>query len=112
MIQQPIPIADASRLANLCVTYLRVPSEVLGYPGDTRTLVVTPELTAAEQTTYARLLAIARSTIPAITPAEWQAIEPDIAGLRTYRAIATPTLAQTVLAVKAQSRILRALLRD
>ena len=39
-------------------------------------------------------------------------MQPDIDGLRTYQGLASPILAQTVQAVKAQSRILRALLKN
>jgi hypothetical protein len=50
--------------------------------------------------------------VTGIDPDEWEAIESDIAGLKTYQGIASPTAAQTAQAVKAQSRILRAILRD
>lgn len=107
------PNETARRLHDLCAIHLRAPD---GSATDGTTglpiLDFTPPLSGPEQATYDRLLRIARSTIPAITPAEWEALEPDIAGLVTYQGLATPTLAQTVLAVKAQSRILRALLRD
>ena len=103
----------AQRARDLCVLYLRAPD---GYATDDATgnpiLTFTPVLTPGEQTTYNRLLNLAKSLVDGITPAEWQAIEPDIAGLVTYQGLASPTLAQTVLAVKAQSRILRALLRN
>lgn len=75
------------------------------------TFTFTPDLTAPELVTFNRLVSVARSPI-GITPAEWQAIQPDIDGLQTFQGIATPTLVQTVAAVKAQSRILRALLRS
>lgn len=107
------PDETAHRLYLLCVAYLRRPvgiatDDVSGLP----VVEFTPALSGPEQTIYDRLLRIARSTIPSITPAEWEALEPDIDGLRTYQGLPSPTLAQTVLAVKAQSRILRALLRD
>jgi hypothetical protein len=92
---------------------LRLPSDNQGAPESaTRTLVYTPDLTAAEQATFDRLLAVARSHVAGISPAEWQALEPDIAGLRTYLGTATPTAAQTTSATKAIIRVLRALLRD
>lgn len=47
-----------------------------------------------------------------LTPAERNAIQSDIDGLVTYQGLSSPTLAQTVQAVKAQSRILRAILRS
>jgi len=86
---------------------LRLP-ENQGVPGAAqRTLVWTPDLTSAEQV----LLKNAGSAV-FLTAAEAAAIQPDIDGLVTYQGIANPTLAQTVLAVKAQSRILRAILRS
>jgi hypothetical protein len=49
---------------------------------------------------------------PASRLAEWQALEPDIAGLKSYLGVATPTAAQTASATKAIIRVLAALLRD
>jgi hypothetical protein len=107
------PDAYASRVVALCRLYLREPS---GYATDGITelpiVTFTPALSSGEQATYDRIVNLAKALIDGITPAEWQAIEPDIAGLITYQGLASPTLAQTVLAVKAQSRILRALLRN
>ena len=105
--------AYAYRVVALCRLYLRDPN---GFATDDTTgdplITFVPPLTAGEQTLYNRLLNLAKSLVEGITVAEWQAIEPDIAGLITYQGLASPTLAQTVLAVKAQSRILRALLRN
>ena len=105
--------AYAMRVVALCRIYLRDPN---GFATDDITndpiITFVPPLTSVEQTTYNRLLNLAKSLVDGITFAEWQAIEPDIAGLVTYQGLASPTLAQTVLAVKAQSRILRALLRN
>lgn len=50
-----------------------------------RTCTWTPDLTAAEQTALARLLALARSRVPGISPAEWDALDPVIADMRTLR---------------------------
>lgn len=86
---------------------IRLP-ENQGAPGvATRTFVWTPDLTANEQT-------ILRAALGAVslTTDERTGLQADIDGLITYQGIATPTLAQTVLAVKAQSRILRAILRS
>jgi hypothetical protein len=86
---------------------LRLP-ENQGAPGSSqRTLVWTPDLSAAEQI----LLRNAGSAV-SLTDAERNAIQSDIDGLVTFAGIATPTLAQTAAAVKAQSRILRAILRS
>jgi hypothetical protein len=101
----------ANRLAMLCDAYLRSP---VGSHFDAGRFVFEfdPSLTAPEQATYNRLRSIAYSNLPSITPAEWQGLEADVALLKTYQNVATPTLAQTVAATKAQSRILRAILRD
>lgn len=77
-----------------------------------RTLIYTPDLTVAEQALFDRLVNLSKSLVEGITPAEWQAIEPDIQGLQTYQNLASPTLAQTIQAVKAQSRILRAIIKN
>jgi hypothetical protein len=50
--------------------------------------------------------------VPGISLAEWQALEPDIAGLKSYLGTASPTAAQTASATKAIIRVLAALLRD
>jgi len=114
----PSPVGDAedairwqrmSDIKRLCAVYLRAPSDVTD-DGTTLALVFTPDLTAPQSAILDRLIAL--SGLMRITPAEWQAIEPDIAGLVTYQGLANPTLAQTVLAVKAQSRILRAIIRN
>lgn len=78
----------------------------------TATITFTPDLTAAETATLSDMVGAYHTRDLSLTLAEYRAIKPDLAGLRTYAGIASPTLAQTVSAVKAQSRILRALLRD
>ena len=105
------PDGDTNRLVALATLYLRAPAS--WYLEDGAPVVVfDPPLSGAEQAIYDRLPRIARSLITGITPAEWEALEPDIAGLVTYQGLPSPNLAQTVMAVRAQSRILRALLRD
>lgn len=92
---------------------LRSPETVLWDQATlTATFRFTPDLTASEAATFADLLATVRTRDVQLTPAEYQAIKPDIALLRTFAGINSPTLAQTAAATKAQSRILRALLRD
>jgi hypothetical protein len=98
-------------IQSLCALYLR-PCSLEGDPVNGVSFVFVPALSPAEQTLFDRIRRLARSAVTGITPAEWEALEPDIAGLVTYQGLASPTLAQTVLAVKAQSRILRAMLRD
>ena len=104
----PLPVDYV--VQNLCAQYLR-PCELVSDNAGT-SYVFTPPLSAAEQTTLNRIVKIANAAVVGITPAEWQALEPDIDGLITYQGLPTPTLAQTVLAVKAQSRILKAILRS
>lgn len=100
-------------LLALCALYLR-PGELMGDPETgVYTLVFVPPLSQAEQSTFAEIQAMAKFGITNdLTLAEFQTIRPDIAGLQTFQNLASPTLAQTVQAVKAQSRILRALLRN
>jgi hypothetical protein len=107
----PDPMAE--RAADLCRLYLRAPDSIAtdsvsGAP----ILNFVPALTAGEQTTLTRILNLAKSLVTGITVDEWQALEPDIAGLVTYQGLASPTLSQTVSAVKAQSRILRAIIKN
>lgn len=47
-----------------------------------------------------------------LTPAERNALEDEIDGLRTYFGLASPTNAQSVAAIKAIIAVLRAVLRD
>ena len=104
-----VPAGLEQRVVGLCVAYsFRPISPVIG----DGTLTWDPDLTAAEQTQVTRIIKLATSLVQGISPDEWAAIEPDIAGLQTFAGIATPTLAQTVQAVKAQSRILRALIKN
>ena len=106
----------ASRVFRLCNLYLRQPADAIQatmtFDADGPVFPFDPPLSPAEQVTYRRIVKLATSLVEGITLTEWEALEPDIAGLVTYQGLANPTLAQTVLAVKAQSRILRALLRN
>lgn len=65
-----------------------------------------------DQAVLGPILQFWRSGITGITFAEWQALDNDLSGLRTYQGVASPTLAQTVAATKAQNRVLAAILRD
>jgi hypothetical protein len=96
------------RVYLLAKTYVR--EGVIDWDASPRTITFTPNLTAPEGTVLQRLVTL--TGILRITPAEWEVLEPDIAGLQTYQNLPSPTLAQTVLAVKAQSRILKAMLRS
>ena len=64
---------------------LRLPTTNLGpLSSATRELVYDPDLSPAEQAIYDRLVRVVRSPV-SITPAEWEAIESDIAAYRTFR---------------------------
>lgn len=94
---------------------LRIPSfDVIGSGSltpATATATWTPDLTPAEQATLDTVRSLAVGSV-LITPAERQVIDSDIQLLVTFQGLASPTLAQTVAAVKSQSRILRAILRS
>lgn len=103
---------DRRRIADIvlaCHDAGRGPNAV-DYDGTTLTLTFLPDLTAAEVTALTNRVRAAST--PLLTQAERDAIQADIDGLITYQGLASPTLAQTVSAVKAQSRILRAILRS
>lgn len=106
-----IDYAGATRIVELCRLYLRAPQDCSMANGVV-TFNFVPPLTTAEEATFARIVNLSKSLVPGITADEWAAIQPDIDGLVTYQGLASPTLAQTVLAVKAQSRILRAILKN
>jgi hypothetical protein len=72
---------------------------------------IEPDLNPQEAARFDELVADARARIR-FTPAEMDALRPDIAGLRTYLALDPPTAAQTVAATKAIIRVLRAIFRD
>lgn len=87
----------------------------------TATYLFTPDLTAGEAQTFADLVATFRTHDVAITPAEYQAIKPSLATLRTQRQRTDAqwnalTAAQRDTQLIAWSRaitdVLRALLRD
>jgi hypothetical protein len=103
-------MADPYALLGLCQQYLREPSR-MDASTVPPTLTFAPALSAAEQATYADLLLMYRFGV-SVTLAEWQAIKPDAALLRTFAGIASPTLAQTAAATKAQSRILAVIVRS
>lgn len=117
-----IPDETAHRLYLLCDLYLRRPDGI-ATDGVTELPIVDfdPPLSGPEQLVYARLVKLVRSTIPGITPAEWQALEPDLAAMRTFRQQSqaefmalTATQRDRALfdVVNAQTNVLRALLRD
>lgn len=99
----------AKALAALCRTYLREPARF--YADDAGVPVVewSPPLSAAEQAILDDLKAMARLRITGLTLAEYQALKPTLAGLATYRDLASPTNAQSVAAIKGIIDVLRAL---
>lgn len=102
---------NATRIVELCRIYLRAPVDCSS-SGGVVTFNFVPALSVQEEATFARIVNLSKSLIQGITADEWAAIQPDIDGLVAYQNLANPTLAQTVLAVKAQSRILRAILKN
>jgi len=69
------------------------------------------DLTPSQAARFADIVAIAHSKVE-LDPTDFTAIKADIQTLIAFQAIATPTLAQTVAATKAQTRVLRAMLRN
>jgi hypothetical protein len=85
------------------------PCSLIQIDGLTIVLWFDPDLLPAE---VAALDEVIRAVKTELTRAERNAIQSDIDLLIAYQGVATPTLAQTAAATKAQSRILRALLRS
>ena len=108
MITNPSP--DDFSLIDLISQLIRPPTERYLENGEL-VMIFEPPLTPAEQVRVERFRGLLRSAVR-LTPDEWDTLAPEIDGLRTYHGLATPTQAQTVLAVKAIIRVLRALLRD
>jgi hypothetical protein len=111
MSTHAFPLGDRRRLQDIvlaCHDAGRAPTSV-DYDGTTLTLTFTPDLTAAEVT---RLGEFVRAYESLLTPTERNGIQADVDLLVTFQGIASPTLAQAVAAIKAQGRILRAILRS
>lgn len=100
----------ANRAFDLCVGQLRAPTDMTD-DGTNFSLTFTPDLTAGELTTFSRLVQIASASTE-ITPTEWAAITSDVATVKAFVGIATPTAAQSNAALKATIRVLGALLRS
>ena len=99
----------AERVRLLCIQYLgREP--VVTDDGTTLSVVFTPDLTAAQATTLARIVKI--SGFGVITPDELGAVEASVTTVKAYLNIASPTNAQTANALKALIRIVGVVLRD
>lgn len=108
-VANPTTATGYDGLLEAVTSAIRQPAEVRRDPV---VYVFTPDLTSAEAATFADIVATFRTRDVELTPAEYVAIKSDIALLKTFAGINSPTLAQTAAATKAQSRILRALLRD
>lgn len=96
---------------------VRQVSPILGLPSVTGPDLVTGDITLAWETQLTPgqvtgLTELARAAKTGLSRAERNGMQPDVDLLVTFQGIASPTLVQTVAAVKAQSRILRALLRS
>jgi hypothetical protein len=97
----------------LLESYLRVPTSLSRDPATgTVTGTFDPPLSAPEQALLASLFTLAKSRVGGLTPAEWDAIQPDAAACRTYLGLATPTAAQSAAALKSLIRIVAVLLRQ
>jgi hypothetical protein len=106
-VSHPVPGRDRDAFVRLCETTLRRPALVIE---DGQVVAIfLPELTAAEQDVYDDLLRLHRSRL-GLTPSEFLGLKDDLAGLRTYHGLASPTAAQTAAATKALIRVLRAIL--
>jgi hypothetical protein len=96
-------------------TVLRAPTAWSADATSGVVLTFTPDLTAGETTTLATFMSdistMAKFGVT-LTLAEWQSVKPDAQLLKAYAGVASPTLAQTVAAVKAQSRILSVIIRS
>lgn len=105
---QPPSVEQLERLRAETIAANR-PASLVVVDGSSITIWFTPDLSPAE---VAVLDDVVRALKTDLTRQERNAIQSDIDLLVTYQGIASPTLAQTAAATKAQSRILRALLRS
>ena len=72
---------------------------------------LTAEQRATAQDIANDLAVLARSGVK-LSLAEWRAIKADIAGLKAYLGVASPTAAQTAAATKAIIRVLGTIIRE
>lgn len=107
----PLEVLSLQYLGRVADHWISGSGELSPFPGSGLTPVFVPPLTTAEQATLADLQTMARFGVT-LTLAEWQSIKTDAASLKTYNGIASPTLAQTVAATKAQNRILATIIRS
>jgi hypothetical protein len=104
-----LPILRARLLRDL-----RAPSGVVFANGPEQpptALEFTPDLTIGETTTLAQIIGASAKSFD-LTPGEYQAIKDEAAALAAYLGAASPTAAQTVTALKALIRVVRAIVRE
>lgn len=99
-------------LLQLADKYLRPPDSTTPDPvTGVCSFTFVPPLTPAEVQIGQDLDAMANLGLQAITLAEFQARKADVASLKQYMALATPTAAQTQAAFKALVRVVGSMLR-
>jgi hypothetical protein len=108
-MQSPLSLVG-EQLVQAMTARGRPPSEWYAEDG-VDVILFDPPLTVEEQATFDALSSLSRSAVQ-VTPEEWAGLQTEIDGLRTYHGLATPTNAQSVAAIKAIIRVLRAILRD
>jgi len=105
--------AGPSGLLELVTAQIRKPDQVTFDAANGQVVYTfTVDLTAAEVQTFADCVGTTRTRNVSITLAEYRAIRGDLANLRTFLGLATPTAAQTAAATKSVIRVLAALLRS
>lgn len=98
-----------ARVKRLCFQYLgREPS--VADNGTTVSVTFTPDLSAADLNTLIAIVHI--SGIGVVTPAEYVAVSGDVANLKAYLGLTSPTNAQSVAAIKSLIRVLGVIVRD
>ncbi len=105
---------DLATLRILIARYLREPSGVLFTNGTEQpptALEFTPDLSAPEIATLAQIVGASGKSFD-LAPSEYQAIKDEVAALAAYLAAASPTAAQTVVALKSLIRVVRAIVRE
>ena len=98
----------------LLASYLRMPTGYINDPtvGGSGFVFSPPLDPTTEQPIFDRLVKIANSAVRGLSPAEFSAIENDIATCRAYVGVTSPTAAQSAAALKALIRIVAALVRQ
>ena len=97
-------------LAVLAIKYGRPITSWIDNGDGTRTAVFVPPLDATEQEAFDDLTVIVALGLP-LTLAEYRARKADIAGIKAYMALASPTATQTRDAFRALVRVVGAMLK-